>query len=77
MGKDNLEGSDIYRSVKEVSPGVFAAVVTIQVAGFKTKSDAEDASYALVMAGSRQFRRLRRQVEGQSKILRFENPSLN
>ena len=35
MGKDKADGSDIYRSVKEVSPGVFAAVVTIQVAGLR------------------------------------------
>lgn len=77
MGKDKSEGSDIYRSVEEVRPGAFTAVVTIQVAGFTSKSEAEDAPFALVMAGSRQFRRLRRQVEAQSKLLRMEKPSLN
>jgi len=60
MGKGSLEGSDIYRSVQEVSPGVYAAVVTIQVAGFKTESGAEDASFTLALGGARQFRRVLR-----------------
>ena len=77
MENDRSEGSDIYRSVKEVRPGVFAAVVTIHVAGFTSKSDAEDASFALVMGSARQYRRLRRQVEAQSKLLSVEKPSLN